>query len=421
MKLNGAKGKNRHGAISDNKRNKMGVGTIIKLPKEKNIENIVGVAAYDDPRGITLIVLVITIVILIILAGVAINMTLGENGIFTKAQYAKEQYEITAVKEKIQTEILAKQAQNEGNISESFLKVILEKYGTINYEEDETTIKSITTTEGSYEISIDEIWSGITNEENKIDTAIAKIGNIEYPTLTKAVEAVPTNNTETTITILEDFEEKSITIQENQNILLDFNDNTLVGRIWNNGKLKVYNGIIKNTEEIHCLYNNPGAILIVEDMELTAPVTVITNKEGTLTVNSGTLISDKGLTLFNNTNGTINVNGGHIVSKEHCAVGTYGIVNVSGGTLESNTHEGIRIYEGGTCNIGNVSMPAITEVPIIIGETYAFRALSSTSVANYYCGKLKWKTAINEGTLNIRSGCSTITSVDGEYNVTTLY
>ena len=43
-------------------------------------------------KGITLIALVITILILIILAGVTINLTVGENGIFSKAKYAKEKY-----------------------------------------------------------------------------------------------------------------------------------------------------------------------------------------------------------------------------------------------------------------------------------------------------------------------------------------
>ena len=43
-------------------------------------------------NGITLIALIITIVILIILAGVAINLTVGENGIFNKAKFAKEKY-----------------------------------------------------------------------------------------------------------------------------------------------------------------------------------------------------------------------------------------------------------------------------------------------------------------------------------------
>ncbi len=46
----------------------------------------------NKQKGITLIALVVTIVILIILAGVAINLTVGENGIFNKAKFAKEKY-----------------------------------------------------------------------------------------------------------------------------------------------------------------------------------------------------------------------------------------------------------------------------------------------------------------------------------------
>jgi len=43
-------------------------------------------------KGITLIALVITIVVLIILSGVAISLSLGENGIFNKAKFATEEY-----------------------------------------------------------------------------------------------------------------------------------------------------------------------------------------------------------------------------------------------------------------------------------------------------------------------------------------
>ena len=43
-------------------------------------------------RGITLIALVITIMVIVILAGVTLNLTVGENGIFSKAKYAKEKY-----------------------------------------------------------------------------------------------------------------------------------------------------------------------------------------------------------------------------------------------------------------------------------------------------------------------------------------
>ena len=44
-------------------------------------------------RGITLIALVVTIVVLLILSGVSINMLLGNNGIITMAQKAKNEYE----------------------------------------------------------------------------------------------------------------------------------------------------------------------------------------------------------------------------------------------------------------------------------------------------------------------------------------
>ena len=43
--------------------------------------------------GITLIALVITIIVLLILAGVSIAMLTGENGILTQAQRAKEDTE----------------------------------------------------------------------------------------------------------------------------------------------------------------------------------------------------------------------------------------------------------------------------------------------------------------------------------------
>lgn len=52
-------------------------------------------------EGVTLIALVITIIILIILAGVAINALVGENGMIMQAQRAKEETEISEQKEGI--------------------------------------------------------------------------------------------------------------------------------------------------------------------------------------------------------------------------------------------------------------------------------------------------------------------------------
>lgn len=53
-------------------------------------------------NGITLIALVITIIVLLILAGISIGMLTGENGILTKATQASEKYKIETAREKIQ-------------------------------------------------------------------------------------------------------------------------------------------------------------------------------------------------------------------------------------------------------------------------------------------------------------------------------
>ena len=53
-------------------------------------------------NAITLVALVMSMVILIILAGVAINITLGNNGIFNRAKTAKEQYQNAQNEEEIQ-------------------------------------------------------------------------------------------------------------------------------------------------------------------------------------------------------------------------------------------------------------------------------------------------------------------------------
>ena len=56
--------------------------------------------------GITLIALVITIIVLLILAGVSIATLTGNNGILTQANQAKENNNSAAVKEKVEVEAL---------------------------------------------------------------------------------------------------------------------------------------------------------------------------------------------------------------------------------------------------------------------------------------------------------------------------
>ena len=62
-------------------------------------------------KGITLIALVVTVIVLIILAGVSISLVLGENGIVSKAKKAKENTELAKTEEETMLNDLAKQIE----------------------------------------------------------------------------------------------------------------------------------------------------------------------------------------------------------------------------------------------------------------------------------------------------------------------
>lgn len=63
--------------------------------------------------GITIIALIVTIVVLLILAGVSISLVINRNGIISKARVAKQETGIADEKEKINLSALAAQANNE--------------------------------------------------------------------------------------------------------------------------------------------------------------------------------------------------------------------------------------------------------------------------------------------------------------------
>ena len=120
---------------------------------------------FNENKAITLVALVITIIGLLILAGISIQ-AMTNTGIFTQAENAKRDSEIANIKEKIVLDIYEKQLEPPlGSITEEQLETILGKYGTVNKEENGTII-GITTEEG-YEILLSEIYSGGTTEEEK--------------------------------------------------------------------------------------------------------------------------------------------------------------------------------------------------------------------------------------------------------------
>ena len=64
-----------------------------------------------NQKGITLVALVITIIVLLILAGISIAMLTGENGILNRAVSAGEQTKVAEAKEIAQLDVNAKMAE----------------------------------------------------------------------------------------------------------------------------------------------------------------------------------------------------------------------------------------------------------------------------------------------------------------------
>lgn len=70
-------------------------------------------------KGITLVALIVTIIVLIILAGVSVNLALGDNGIITIAIKAKENTELAKVEEETELNELYYQLENEDSASDN--------------------------------------------------------------------------------------------------------------------------------------------------------------------------------------------------------------------------------------------------------------------------------------------------------------
>ena len=105
------------------------------MKKEKDFNKI---KLKKSEKGITLIALVITIIVLIILASVSIAMLTGENGILNKATTAKERTLEAEDEEKVKLAVLAAR-DNNGKFSKELLKEELKKYGLTGTDSEDGT------------------------------------------------------------------------------------------------------------------------------------------------------------------------------------------------------------------------------------------------------------------------------------------
>ena len=107
----------------------------------------------NNKKGITLIALVVTVVVLIILAGVSINAVLGDNGIIKKANQAASVTKEAEVKEAINRTILEFYLTDDYETLEDFLKakVTEGKIDSVTKNADGT----LTVKKGEYSVTVE--------------------------------------------------------------------------------------------------------------------------------------------------------------------------------------------------------------------------------------------------------------------------
>ena len=161
---------------------------------------------FENRTGITLIALVITIVVLLILAGVSINTLFGDNGIITSATKAGNKYKMQAIKDQIEVsktnwelERVMDNTKTIGDFWETLekAKLINDKEADVELIENNTedgnaiTKYQITTTEGYLvEIVLTEKATGATITVGDIEESTSPLPRIVVKELTSTSSSI---------------------------------------------------------------------------------------------------------------------------------------------------------------------------------------------------------------------------------------
>ena len=115
-----------------------------------------------DERAITLIALVITIIVLLILAGISISMLSGDNSILSRATNAKKMTDKSQIVEQARLDILGVIADKSSqDMTDIEIKDILDDYFDEVPSKFTDLSKTITTKDGKYEVKLSEVLDGV--------------------------------------------------------------------------------------------------------------------------------------------------------------------------------------------------------------------------------------------------------------------
>lgn len=248
--------------------------------------------------------------------------------------------------------------------------------GSGDFYTDQQLVENLTSIDGDV-ITLYAQWRDV----------IAEINGVYYKSLQAAVNAVPTNNTPTTVRLLSNTSE-SISIAAGKNIIFDLQNYTISNNgstqvIVNNGTINISNGTIRSSADYAAIDNLGTGKVVMSRGQIIATGTrqAIYNNKGYVEISGTaylssmaygkptTTVMDRG-TIQNLADSTLIISGGTIVGLNNQAISNQGTMTI--GTED-----------------GNVNV----NTPVFIGQTYGIK---STTNFGFYEGIIKGKTAAIE-------------------------
>ena len=118
----------------------------------------------ESNRGITIISLVVTIIVLIILASVTINVMIGKNSVLDVTKTEKYNTQRSMLVETLRMELLDRQKEELEPLKDNEISEVLEKHGKVVYTDKEEIDGVIVNEE--FDIKLSEIWENSYREEH---------------------------------------------------------------------------------------------------------------------------------------------------------------------------------------------------------------------------------------------------------------
>ena len=165
--------------------------------KDKTIKGL-GNNIKANQKGITLIALVVTIVVLLVLAGITISLVFSENGVINKAQEANENTQIAQVREQLELAKGPEYIEGNGKYNPDSYFERIETEGIIGNKDTDV----IDNGDGTYEVTTTPGYifkiTLVPSKDNVEDIQIEHIGKVDGPRIRNLKV---TNKTTNSITV----------------------------------------------------------------------------------------------------------------------------------------------------------------------------------------------------------------------------